>query len=92
MAEPTQVQEAPGYPLRAPGLLGRQVLLLQLSSSKEACQEACPQDESAKHSCALLPPARPPLPPACSLPLARSFRKAESWGGKKLFAQTAPGK
>ncbi|KAI1243537.1 hypothetical protein IHE44_0001167 [Lamprotornis superbus] len=34
-----------------PHPLGRKVLLLQLSSSKEICQETHPQDESARHRC-----------------------------------------
>lgn len=58
-----------------PHPLGRKVLLLQLSSSKESRQEAHPQDEGAKHRCALLPSIRPPPLPACSLPVFCSFTR-----------------
>lgn len=54
--------------------LGRKMLLLQLSSSNETCQEAHPQDENAKRQCALLPSVHHPPLPDCSLPVFYSFR------------------
>lgn len=56
-----------------PPPLGRKVLLLQLSSSKETLQEAHPQGDRARHRCVLLPSLRRPPLPHCSLPVFHSF-------------------